>query len=159
YALDYRRELLERISLFVCIGMPVISTFNAGNDVPKHTFRNIRAHAGACHQGLCRSPQVMKGPVRNGLNLRAFLCPILHSPEYGFIELGLALAEPRVRRIGTGGKHVVAIIVLWLRRDYSEGRLRQWDEIRTLRFVPLSRNRPYPVRADFFAAHVGDFIA
>ena len=71
--LDHRREFFERIPLFVCVGMPVISSFNAGNDVPKYTFRNIRAHASACHQGLCRSPQVMKGPIRDWFNLRAFL--------------------------------------------------------------------------------------
>src|SRR5262249_39559138 len=133
--LNCRREPFECIPFFVRVGMPVISAFNAGNDVPKHTFRNIRAHASACHQGLCRSPQVMKGPIRDWLTFRAFFRLILHGREYGPIQLSLALAEARVWRFGTRRKHVVAIIMLGLRCYESECRLRQRNEIRAFRFV------------------------
>src|SRR5262249_4729536 len=105
-----------------CVGMPIISAFNAGNDMSKHTFRNIRPHAGTNHQGLCSATQIMNGPIRNWLNLRPFLRLLLQGRECGLIQLSLALAEARIRRFGTRRKHVVTIIVSWLRRYDSECR-------------------------------------
>ena len=37
-ALNHRCEFFKGITFFVRIGMPVISPFNAGNDVPKHSL-------------------------------------------------------------------------------------------------------------------------
>src|SRR5947207_677292 len=101
----------------------------------------------------------MEGPVRKRLNLRALLSSVLHGREYGIIQLSLTLAETREWRLGTRRKHVVAVIVLWLGCDDSESGLRQRNEIRALRFVALSRDGPYPIQADFSAAHMSNFIA
>src|SRR5262245_45599141 len=106
--LNQSGEFFKSLPLFICIGMPVISSFNAGNDVPKHPFRNIRAHAGARHQGLGCSPQVMEGPVGNRLNLRTFLRLLLHGRKHRLVESSLALAESRKWRLGTRRKYVIA---------------------------------------------------
>src|SRR5215510_5091954 len=97
--------------------MPVIGALDARNDVPKHTLRNIRTHARPCHQGLRRSPQVMEGPIRNWLNLRTFLRPLVHGREYCLVERGLTLAESRKWRLGTRRKHVIAAVYCRLRRN------------------------------------------
>ena len=111
------------IALFVRVGMAVISPFNAGNDVAKHALGNVRPNACADHQGLCRAAQIVKRPIRQGLDLLPLSSPVFFMGEYGLIERSLALGEAREWRLGARCKYVIAAIELRLRLNNGECRL------------------------------------
>ena len=50
YLVDQLRKLLERVALLVSIGMPVVDSPDAGDDVADRTLRNVSRDASARHQ-------------------------------------------------------------------------------------------------------------
>ena len=69
----------------------------------------------------------MKGPVRQGTDLRAFFRLLLHHVQHCLVECGFALAEARVGRLSPRWKGKIAIIKLWLGLYESERVLGEWD--------------------------------